>query len=72
MNSEPMGVPSAVELGQTRKPVDEARLLPPRVFHDRGVFDFERENWFSRTWLCAGRVGDFGAAGTYSLVDVGG
>ena len=31
METEPTGVPSGVELGQTRRPVDEARLLPPRV-----------------------------------------
>jgi Rieske 2Fe-2S family protein len=72
VETEPTGVPSAVELRATRKPVDEAHLLPPRVFHDPQVFAFERDNWFARSWLCAGRVADFGAPGTYALLDVSG
>ena len=60
------------ELRKTRKPVDEAHLLPPRVFHDPEVFAFERDNWFARTWLCVAREADFGQPGTYALVEVGG
>ncbi|HZX55724.1 MAG TPA: aromatic ring-hydroxylating dioxygenase subunit alpha, partial [Ilumatobacteraceae bacterium] len=65
------GLPSIAELAATRRPVNEARLLPPRVFHDPEVFEFERD-WFARTWLCVGREADFGAPGTYALVDVTG
>jgi Rieske 2Fe-2S family protein len=66
------GVPSSAELAATRQPVDAARLLPPRVFHDPAVFEFEKQNWFGRTWLCVGREHDFDAPGTYGLVDVAG
>jgi Rieske 2Fe-2S family protein len=65
-------VPSVTELAATRQPVDRARLLPPRVFHDRAVFEFESERWFGRTWLSAGRDADFETPGTYALVDVAG
>src|SRR5947208_373508 len=64
------GIPTVVELNLTRQPVDRARLLPPRVFHDADIFEFEKERWFGATWLCAGRESDFDATGTYSLVDV--
>jgi glycine betaine catabolism A len=66
------GVPSTSELAATRQPVDRARLLPPRVFHDPAVFQFEAERWFWRTWLNVGREQDFADAGTYALVDVAG
>ncbi|HEY7023673.1 MAG TPA: aromatic ring-hydroxylating dioxygenase subunit alpha [Candidatus Limnocylindrales bacterium] len=66
------GVPSVAELASTRRPVDRAQLLPPRVFHDPAVFDFESQRWFGRTWLNVGRAHDFETAGTYALVDVGG
>jgi Rieske 2Fe-2S family protein len=52
--------------------VDEATLLPPRVFHDPDVFEFERSRWFARTWLCVGRAEDVGQAGTYFVADVAG
>ena len=63
---------SAAEVAPVRRPVDQARLLPPRVFHDRDVFEFEQERWFARTWLCVGREEDVGAPGTYLLVRVAG
>src|SRR3954471_9785894 len=51
MSTAEIGVPGVAELAATRRPVDEATLLPPRVFHEADVFEFERESWFSRTWL---------------------
>jgi glycine betaine catabolism A len=67
-----IGVPSAAELAATRRPVEEAHLLPPRVFHDAAVFEFEKERWFERTWLNVGRAPDFDTPGTYALVDLAG
>ncbi|HUR16248.1 MAG TPA: aromatic ring-hydroxylating dioxygenase subunit alpha [Candidatus Limnocylindrales bacterium] len=63
---------SAAEVAQVRLPVDQARLLPPRVFHDPAVFEFEQDRWFASTWLCAGRVEDVAEPGMYLLVQVAG
>jgi glycine betaine catabolism A len=72
MLDRPSGVPGVAELSATRRPVVEARLLPPRVFHDPAVFEFEKERWLGRTWLNVGRQADFDTPGTYGLVDVAG
>jgi Rieske 2Fe-2S family protein len=66
-----VGPLSADELAQTRRPVDSAQLLPPRVFHDPSIFDFEQRNWFARTWLCVAREGDVAEPGSYILVGIG-
>ena len=63
---------SAAEVAPVRQPVDEAHLLPPRVFHDPDVFAFEQERWFARTWVCVGREEDVAEPGTYLLVRVAG
>jgi hypothetical protein len=43
------------EIEAVRRPYRSARLLPPRVFHDPGIFAFEQDNWFARDWICVGR-----------------
>jgi Rieske 2Fe-2S family protein len=58
---------TAADVAPVRRPVDEARLLPARVFHDPDVFAFEQEAWFARTWLCVGREEDVATAGEYIL-----
>jgi len=63
---------SAAEVAQVRRPVADASLLPPRVFHDPNVFDFEQDSWFARTWLCVGREADVTEPGTYLLVEAAG
>ena len=63
---------TADEVAPVRRPVDQAHLLPPRVFHDRDVFEFEQERWFAGTWLCVGREEDVGEPGTYLLVRAAG
>jgi len=63
---------SVDEVAHVRRPVDEAHLLPPRVFHDPDVFHFEQERWFARTWLCVGREEDVAEPGTYLLAQVAG
>ena len=42
-------------------------MLPPRVFHDPAVFDFEQAAWFARSWLCVGREEDAARPGEYFL-----
>ena len=55
-----------------RQPVDRAEMLPPRVFHDPDVFDFEMRAWFATTWLCVGRGEDAASSGSYFLASVAG
>ncbi len=61
---------TAAELDAVRQPVDRARLLPPRVFHEPEILAFENESWFARTWLCVAREEDVAEPGTYQLVTV--
>src|SRR5437867_4188593 len=63
---------SAADVAAVRQPVDRASLLPPRVFHDPAVFEFERNEWFAPTWLCVGREEDVAQPGTYFLARVAG
>jgi Rieske 2Fe-2S family protein len=42
------------------------------VFHDPDVFEYERDEWFARTWLCVGREADVARPGEYLLADVAG
>ena len=66
-----VGPLSADELAASRRPVDSAQLLPPRVFHDPSIFDFEQRNWFARTWLCVAREADIAEPGSYILAGTG-
>jgi len=66
------GVPTADELAATRRPVAEAQLLPPRVFHDPHIFAFEQAEWFGRSWLCVARETDLETPGTYTPVEAAG
>jgi hypothetical protein len=52
-----------------RQPTLEARVLPPRVFHDQGVFDDEQEAWFAGGWVSVGREEDALAHGQYALAE---
>jgi len=63
---------SPAEVAAVRRPVDRARLLPPRVFHDPAVYEYEMDEWFARTWLCVGRESDVARAGEYLVADVAG
>jgi Rieske 2Fe-2S family protein len=63
---------SAADVAAVRRPVDEAQMLPARVFHDPQVFAYEQDEWFARTWVCVAREADVGEAGTYVLVNVAG
>ena len=63
---------NAADVAGVRRPVDQAHLLPARVFHDPAVFDFEQESWFARTWLCVGREESVAEPGTYMLARAAG
>src|SRR6185436_1934086 len=63
---------TAVELGAVRRPFKAARLLPPRVFHDPAILEYELTNWFGRDWICVGREEEAANRGEYVLATVGG
>jgi Rieske 2Fe-2S family protein len=55
------------EVANVRRPAESAFLLPPRVYHDPAVFEYEQEEWFASGWLCIGREEDIPLAGNYFL-----
>ncbi|MEO7118959.1 MAG: aromatic ring-hydroxylating dioxygenase subunit alpha [Candidatus Limnocylindrales bacterium] len=63
---------TADDVAPTRRPVDEAHLLPPRAFHDPDVFAFEQEAWFATSWVCVGRDEEAAEPGQYFLATVAG
>ena len=56
------------ETAAVRRPYRAASLLPRRAYHDLAIFEFERENWFRRDWVCVGRVEDIEATGLSAQV----
>jgi Rieske 2Fe-2S family protein len=63
---------TAAEVAATRQPTRSAHLLPARVYHDQAVFDYEREAWFARDWVCVGREEDTLPTGAYFLTHLAG
>ena len=72
MASLPESPVTAAEVAGTRRPVDQASLLPPRVFHDPAVLAFEQAAWFGRSWVYVGREEDVDRPGRYLLAEVAG
>jgi Rieske 2Fe-2S family protein len=44
-------------------PTGSGRMLPREAYTDDAVLAWEREQFFARTWLCAGRVSDLNEPG---------
>jgi Rieske 2Fe-2S family protein len=63
---------SAAEVAATRLPLERASLLPPRVFHEPEIFEYEMEAWFMPAWLYVGREEDAEQSGEYILASVAG
>ncbi|MGE3797891.1 MAG: aromatic ring-hydroxylating dioxygenase subunit alpha, partial [Thermomicrobiales bacterium] len=59
---------SASEVAAVRQPLTSASLLPPRVYHDQAVLDYEVEEWFVKGWICIGREEDIQLSGQYFLI----
>jgi len=72
LTSAPAPLLTAAELDAVRRPFKAARLLPPRVFHDPAIFEFEQVSWFGRDWICVGRAEAAANRGEYFLASVGG
>jgi Rieske 2Fe-2S family protein len=63
---------TAEEVAATRQPTERARTLPPRVFHDSAILDWEVRSIFRRTWLFVGREEDVPEKGSYFLTRIAG
>jgi glycine betaine catabolism A len=50
-------------LAATLAPFGQSRMLPREAYVDEDVFEWEREHFFTRGWLCVGLSGDLAAAG---------
>ena len=58
---------SSAEIERIRRPFRAASLLPRRAYHDEAVWEFERDSWFLRDWICIGRDEDAPDPGSYFL-----
>src|SRR5215211_8552339 len=54
----------------TLEPLERATMLPPRVFIDPSVFEWELEHIFSG-WICVGHVSRVSEPGSYLMREVG-
>jgi Rieske 2Fe-2S family protein len=63
---------TADEIAAVRQPTNRAHMLPPRVFHEQAVLDYELNAWFDGDWVCVGRAEAAIAPGAYFLVQVAG
>ena len=52
-------------------PFGTSRTLPREAYVSDDVLEWERRNFFERSWICVGRVQDTAAAGTQRAVRVG-
>ncbi len=53
------------EIEPVLAPLEHARPLPARAFSDEGVFAFERERIFARSWICVGREDEVALPGQW-------
>jgi Rieske 2Fe-2S family protein len=54
---------SRESLAAVLDPTGSGRMLPREAYTADAVLDWEREQFFARTWLCAGRVSDMNEPG---------
>ncbi len=83
MNSRNPGVPATPraqrppaplprdELAAVLEPGGSGCMLPAAAYTNDDVLAWEREQFFDRAWVCAGRSGDLAAAGARRAVRVG-
>ena len=53
------------EIAAVRRPFRSATLLPGRAYHDPAIWDFEREQWFFRDWVCVARAEEVPEPGAF-------
>jgi Rieske 2Fe-2S family protein len=54
---------SRESLAAVLDPTGRGRMLPREAYTADAVLDWEREQFFARTWVCAGRVSDLSESG---------
>src|SRR3954465_9194418 len=60
------------ELAETRRPLLEATHLPPRVYVDEAVADWEAEHLFLGGWVCVGHAQPLAERGAFYTRDIAG
>src|SRR5215203_7349247 len=61
---------SASQVAATRQDLRRASLLPPEVYHDPKILEYEQEAWFADGWVCVGRDEDILRKGDYFLTSL--
>src|SRR5918911_1855805 len=64
--------PAPLEPAPLRAVLDRALTLPAAAYTDPAVFAWEAEQFFARSWVCAGRAADLPRPGDQAAVAVGG
>ncbi|MBA2519623.1 MAG: aromatic ring-hydroxylating dioxygenase subunit alpha [Chloroflexia bacterium] len=72
LRARPVSPVTAAEVAAVRQPTVRASLMPPRVYHDPAVFQYEQEAWYGGDWVCVGRTEDAERTGQYFLATVAG
>lgn len=60
------------EISAVRLPLDQAHLLPAKVYSDKAIFDLEREQIFRKTWMPVCHVSMLQTPGTFVTRTLGG
>ena len=63
---------SATDVERTRLPLEQAHMLPGAAFTDPAVLEWEIENIFLKSWVCAGHIDQVSERGQYLMVELGG
>jgi glycine betaine catabolism A len=68
----PQASPAPLEPAPLRAVLDRALTLPAAAYTDPAVFAWEAEQFFARSWVCAGRAADLPRPGDQAAVAAGG
>jgi hypothetical protein len=68
----PQACPAPLDPAPLRAVLDRALTLPAAAYTDLAVFAWEAEQFFARSWVCAGRAADLPRPGDQAAVAVGG
>ena len=72
VRDDPASPLPAEALRRVLAPEGEATSLPGEAYTSEAVFAWEREHFFERGWVCAGRAGELAQPGDQAAVAVGG
>ena len=49
---------------------ENARSMPPAMYHDLEIYDLELDRLFRREWICIGRLAEMPESGDYICCDI--